>query len=132
VSDVEAGKAPVEVGLQRQPVVGGNLGESGSGDLELAGGVLLLAESEQGGWVVGRLGDGGLETLQALVLGGRGGAANVVLKRAETDSTGGREEGLLGDGEVRVNLSGHLPCNSVLDVEEASQFAGVLQRRGDA
>ena len=61
--DVEAGEAAVEAGFEGDAIGGGNLGERGGGGFILAGGVLLLAEGEQGGGVVGGLGDGGFEAL---------------------------------------------------------------------
>jgi len=73
-----------------------------------------------------------LETLDALL--GRGGcdAADVVFKGAEFDLAGSREEGLLGDVEMRIDLAGDLPCESVLNIEEARKLAGVLNWSGHA
>ena len=60
------------------------------------------------------------------------GAADVVFKGAEPDAGGGGEEGLLGYGERGLDLTGDLPGEGVLDVEEAGEFAGVFDggRRG--
>ena len=63
---------------------------------------------------------------------GRIGAANVVLEGAELDAAGGGEKSLLGDVEVGIDLPGDLPGDGVLDVEEASEFAGVGERLGEA
>ena len=111
--------------------MGGTLARVAAACFVLARGVLLLAEGEEGGGVVGRFGDGGLEALEALVGGGCGGAADVVLEGAELDAAGGGEEGLLGDGEVRVHALGDLPGDGVFDVEEAGEFGGVCRAGGD-
>ena len=84
--------------------------------VKVAVGVELLAEGELGGGVGGRVGDGGLEALDALGGQGRIGAADVVLEGAELDAGGGGEEGLLGDSEVGFELAGDLPGDGVLDV----------------
>jgi hypothetical protein len=54
VGGVEAGEAEVEIGLEREAVGGGYAGEGGGGGGEVAGGVLLFAECQQGVGVVGR------------------------------------------------------------------------------
>ena len=130
--DVEARQPAIESGLQRKAIRGRHLGQSSCGSLVLKRRVLLLAQRQQRRCVAGRLGDRGLEALQPLVGGGRGGAANVVLERAEAHAAGRSEKGLFGYGEVRVHALRHLPRNGVLHIEEARQFAGILQRRGHA
>ena len=126
--DVEASEAAEKSGFQRHTVSRRDLGQSGCGGLVLERLVLLLAQREQGGGIVWRLGDGALQALEALVGGGRGGAADVVLKRAEADSSGGGEEGLLGDGEVGIDALGHLPGDGVFHVEEARQIGRFGER----
>ena len=56
--------------------------------------------------------DGELKALDALLRGGGGDAADVVLEGAELDLAGSGEEGLLGDVEVRIDLAGDLPCEA--------------------
>ena len=87
-----------------------------------------LAQSEKRGGVVGRVLHGHLQALDSLLRRGRIGAANVVFKGAELDAAGSSEKGLLGYVEVRIDLAGDLPCDGVFNVEEASEFAGVLER----
>ena len=130
--DVEAGQAAIEIGFEGDAVRGGDLGEGGGGLFVLERGVLLLAKGEQGGGVVGSFGNGGFEALEALVGGGCGGAADVVLEGAEADAAGCGEEGLLGDGEVRVHALGDFPGDGVFDVEEARKLGGVGEWRGHA
>src|ERR1019366_7322281 len=96
-------QAAVVAGFQRHAVVGRHLGQGGGGGLVLQRRVLLLAQRQQRGGVAGGLGDGGFQALQPLVRSRRGGAANVVLKRAEPHPAGGCQEGLLRHGKVRVH-----------------------------
>ena len=92
---------------------------------------MCLAEGEEGGGVGGGEIDSGGETLEALGGGGGVVAADVVLEGREWDGAGGSEEGLLGDGEMGVDDARELPGNGVFGVEEAGQFGGVLDGRGE-
>ncbi len=130
--DVEARESAVVAGLERLAVGGGNLGERGGGGFVFARGVLLLAEGDERGGVGWRFGDGGFEALQALVGGGRGGAADVVLKRAEADAAGCSKEGLFGDCEMGIHALGDFPGDCVFDVEEAGEFGRVGEGRRHA
>jgi len=129
---VEAGEAEVEAGFEGEAVVGGDFGEGRGRGVVLAGGVLRLSEGEERGGVVARFGDGELKALQALDLAWGVGAADVVLKGGEFDSRRSGEEGLLRDGELRVDLAGDLPGDGVFDVEEAVEIAGVFERQREA
>src|SRR5215469_441529 len=95
-------------------------------------GILSLAEREQSGGVGRRLLNGGLKALDALLWGASGDASDVVLKGAELDLTGRGEEGLLCDVEMRVDLTSDLPREGILDIEEALQFARILDLGGHA
>ena len=91
----------------------------------VAVGVLGFAEGEERGGVVGSDLDGGLEALDLFLRGCGADAADVIFEGTEGDASGGGEKGLLGYVEVRVDLAGDLPGESVLDVEEAGELAGV-------
>src|SRR6266851_3015170 len=124
---VEAGEAEVEAGFEGAAVGGRDFGEGGGGVVVVALGELGLAEGEEGGGIVGRVLDGELQALDALLWRDCRSAADVVLEGAEPDGSGGGEEGLLGYVELGVDLPGYLPGHGVLDVEEAGEFARVLE-----
>lgn len=127
LAGVEAGETQIEAGFKGATIVGRNLGKGCGGVVVIAIGELSFAESEEGGGIVrGGLG-GELQALDAFELGGRGDAADVVFEGAEGDISGGTEECLLGDAELRVDLPGDGPGDGVFDVKEASEFAGVLE-----
>ena len=88
---------------------------------------MLFAEGEERRRSRWAFRDGGLQALDALLRSGGGGAADVVLEGAELDAAGGGEEGLLGDGEVGIDLAGDLPGEGVFDVEEAGELGWSLR-----
>ena len=122
---VEAGEAEKEVGFE-----GGAVGLWGSWRgwrrLRCTGGRRTgLAEGEEGGDVGGLVGYGGLETLDALLRGGGGDAADVVLEGGELDASRRRRGRSAGRWRSGVDLAGDLPGDGVLDVEEAGEVGGV-------
>src|SRR6266851_7965645 len=84
---VEAGEAAVEAGFEGAAVGGGDFGEGGGGVVVVALGELDLAEGEEGGGIVGRVLDGELQALDALLWRDCRSAADVVLEGAEPDGS---------------------------------------------
>ena len=63
---VQAGEAEIEVGFEGLAVVGRDLGQRGGGFIVVAVEVVLLAQGEQSGGVVGGVEDSDLQVLDAL------------------------------------------------------------------
>jgi hypothetical protein len=129
---VEAGEADVEMRFEGSPVGLGDFGKRYRSPVVVAQGELGLAQGEQRGRVVRCFLNGHLQPLDSFLRCGCVGAADVVFKGAEFDAARSGEKCLLGYIEVGIDLPCDLPGDGVLDVEEAREFAGVLQGLGQA
>ena len=110
VAAEELGEAAVEAGFEFGGVAASDAAEADGGGLVLLRGELEAADGEPCGGEMGVEVGGFLEVALALVDIALGDAADVLLEGIEAEGGAGGAEGLLGDGEVGVELAGELPC----------------------
>ena len=129
-AQIEISQAAIEVGLAGIGVVARQASQGGGRQLKLLVGEIGLAQSQQRGREAGVQPHRFFQVPDLFVGIGLHQPADVVLKGVHPQPGAGGDEGVAGDGELRIELLGQPPGKAVQHIEQMGHIRLFLNRRG--